>query len=643
MATHQKIAHLPALDGLRGLAVAGVVAFHANGALKGGYLGVDLFFVLSGFLITSILLAEVRTTNTVDLAAFWVRRARRLFPALLSVMPAVAAYAYWLASRDELESLRKDAYATLAYVANWRQIFSNKSYWDLFAAPSPLEHTWSLCIEEQFYLVWPLLVTALLVLARRSVRFLLVTTLVLAAASVVAMIFLYNPESSTRAYFGTDTRAVAILVGAAFAMVKGDKSIDDRWARALDVAGFIALAGLGVAWVKLDGQDPFLYRGGFWLTELGSLVLIACATVPRTFVAQLFSFRPLARLGTISYGVYLWHWPIDCVLTLDRVHVSELVLNVMRVAATLGIALISERFLERPIRSHGLRVRFPIVVTIAAFAGSALLMLRATRLPPLLPTLPPPPPAVLSGKITWPGPFSVDVHTLPNASELPPGTLRVLVVGDSVSQKLGLALRFRQEEANAFVAERGVGNCSILEQLTINHFGPSKLEEDDHNCAANWVKDTTELKPDVTFIVFGGAYYAKMTIDGKPEFSCDPGWHETYKKRLESLIDQMGTNAGRVMIMLAPYPMDRWRYEHIPERVDCFNKIVKEIETSRHTDSIDVARHLCPTIECNRLSNGYPIRPDGLHPDGAGAEELARWTLTQIRLLVPPTSGDAGN
>lgn len=635
MATHQKIAHLPALDGLRGLAVAGVVAFHANGALRGGYLGVDLFFVLSGFLITSILLAEVRATNTVDLAAFWVRRARRLFPAVLSLMPAIAAYAYWVATRDELVSLRKDAYATLAYVANWREIFSNKSYWDLFAAPSPLEHTWSLAIEEQFYVVWPLVVTLLLVWLRRSVRFLLVTTLVLAAASVIAMIHFYDPESSSRAYFGTDTRAVAILAGAAFAMVKGDKSIDVRFSRALDVAGFVVLLGLGVAWARLDGQDPFLYRGGFWLTELGSLVLIACATVPRSLVARLFAFRPLARLGTISYGVYLWHWPIDCVLTLDRVHVSELVLNVIRVAATLTIALISERFLERPIRAHGLRIRYPVLVTLATFAACALLVVRATRPPPLIATLPPPAPAVFSGKITWPGPFSVDIHELPASSELPPGTLRVLVIGDSVSQKLGLALRYRQEEANAFVAERGVGNCSILEQLTINHFGPAKLEENDHNCAANWVKDTTELKPDVTFIVFGGAYYAQMTIDGKPAFSCDKGWHDVYKARLESLIDQMGSNAGRVMIMLAPYPMDRWRYEHVPERVDCFNTLVTEVSASKHAASIDVKGHLCPTLECNRLSNGHPIRPDGLHPDGAGAEELSRWTLTQIITLVP--------
>src|SRR5450432_4160027 len=177
--------HVPALDGLRGIALLGVLFFHANGALPGGYLGVDLFFVLSGFLITSLLLAEHRETGRIALSAFWVRRARRLFPALLSLMPAVALYGRYFAKADELKVLRSQALATLAYVANWHAIFEHRSYWQLFAAPSPLEHTWSLSIEEQFYLVWPLLVV--LLLRRGTSRSLLVVSLVLGALSMCAM------------------------------------------------------------------------------------------------------------------------------------------------------------------------------------------------------------------------------------------------------------------------------------------------------------------------------------------------------------------------------------------------------------------------------------------------------------------------
>src|SRR5262245_44320422 len=136
--------HMPALDGLRGLGVLGVLFFHAEGALRGGFLGVDLFFVLSGYLITSILLAEHEQTRTIRLGDFWIRRARRLLPALLAIMPVVALYAVFFARPDEIRSIRGDALATLGYFANWRTIFSSKSYWEIFAAPSPLEHTWSL-------------------------------------------------------------------------------------------------------------------------------------------------------------------------------------------------------------------------------------------------------------------------------------------------------------------------------------------------------------------------------------------------------------------------------------------------------------------------------------------------------------------
>jgi len=157
-----RLPHVPALDGLRGVALLGVLFFHANGALAGGYLGVDLFFVLSGFLITSVLLSEHQETGRIVLWTFWQRRARRLFPALLSLMPFIAIYGRFFAAPSELTRLRGDALATLAYVANWRAILSEKSYWDLFAQPSPLEHTWSLSIEEQFYVVWPLAVALLL-------------------------------------------------------------------------------------------------------------------------------------------------------------------------------------------------------------------------------------------------------------------------------------------------------------------------------------------------------------------------------------------------------------------------------------------------------------------------------------------------
>ncbi len=211
----RSIGHVPGLDGLRGAAVIGVLLFHAHGWLRGGYLGVDLFFVLSGFLITSILLDEHRRHGRIDLGAFWVRRFRRLMPALLSLVPAIALYAQTLAAPSELASLRADALATLAYVANWRAIFAKRSYWQMFTAPSPLEHTWSLAIEEQFYLVWPIVVVLLLRLGR--IRAVLAASIAAAIASCVAMNLLFVEGNTMRVYLGTDTRGAAILIGAALA------------------------------------------------------------------------------------------------------------------------------------------------------------------------------------------------------------------------------------------------------------------------------------------------------------------------------------------------------------------------------------------------------------------------------------------
>lgn len=637
------IQHLPALDGLRGAAVLGVVVFHADAGLRGGYLGVDLFFVLSGFLITSILFAEIDRTGRVDLARFWVRRARRLFPALLSLMPAIALYAACFARPDELSGLRADALATLAYVANWRQVLSDKSYWDLFTAPSPLEHTWSLAIEEQFYVLWPLVVTLFVVVLRLGRRGFLAVTAALLAGSIAVALLLYDPSSSTRVYFGTDTRAAAILMGAALACVLGpDTVFRERTVRALDGLGLVSLALLGWAWATLDGQDPRLYRGGFWVTELLALVLIACGTAGRrSLVGRLLSFRPLAYVGTISYGVYLWHWPIDCVLTPERVDLGPAALTTLRIGLAFLVAIPSHRYFEAPIRARGLRLRFPAVVTLGAFAAAALVVVFATRPRTLTASV-----EIALAKVAavapaglspYPGPFSVEPSVLPPASELRPQALRILVLGDSVAQKLGLALRFRQEEENTFVAERGVGNCSILETLTVTRFGAQKAADRTNGCAAKWVSDVTELKPDVTFIALGGGYFATMTVDGNERTSCHADWGKAYKARLLELLDGMGANAGKVLLMRVPYPMGRWRYQGIVERVDCFNRILDDVAAERSLATIDVRTHVCPPekgVACNVLSDGEPIRPDGLHPDGVGAEELARWTLRQVRAAV---------
>jgi peptidoglycan/LPS O-acetylase OafA/YrhL len=340
-----RLSHLPALDGLRGLAVLGVLLFH-DGRLAGGYLGVDLFFVLSGFLITANLLAEHAGTGRINLRAFWMRRARRLFPALLALVFFVGTAAPLCASPEARARIRADGLATLGYVANWHAIFSGRSYWDLFAAPSPFEHAWSLAIEEQFYIVWPLLSFVVLRAPRPRLALGFVAgILTLASAAALARVFV--AYGSSRAYLGTDTRAAAILAGAALACaLHGRDKLKPGVVRSLDAIGVASLLGLALAWARLDGHQPFLFRGGLWLSEIAVLVLIACATQGRaSFMARLFAFRPLVWVGLVSYGVYLVHWPLFTALPPGRFGLHGAALSALRFTLTFALAAASFRWL----------------------------------------------------------------------------------------------------------------------------------------------------------------------------------------------------------------------------------------------------------------------------------------------------------
>ncbi len=595
--------HVPALDGLRGLALLGVLFFHAGGALRGGYLGVDLFFVLSGYLITSLLLAEHAATGRIALSAFWVRRARRLFPALLSLMPAIALYGWFIAKPGELAGLRADALATLGYVANWRAVLSHKSYWELFASPSPLEHTWSLAIEEQFYIVWPLVVALLLRVASR--RAVLVVTIAAGALSIASMLLLFHPESVSRVYLGTDTRASGILAGAAFAaLVPPTSVIAKGTARALDVAGLLAAIGLGAAWWTLDGQDPLLYHGGFWLTEGAALVLIACAVAgSASLVARALAFRPLALVGTISYGLYLWHWPIDVVLTAERVRVHGFPLQVLRLALTFAIAIVSYRFLERPIRTRGLPFGRPLVMVPAAVALAIVLVVRATHARPAPPSPPP----------------LVDIAAaLDDAGPTPP--FRIMLLGDSTANSLGWGLRGLQDRG-VTVELRGQDGCTMLADL----------------CGGEvWSQHVRELRPDATIVFLGGAFLHGVTVDGRWRKSCHPGWDDKFEGYLAKRLAELTSPFGRVYASTIPYPLGPYDSADFRAEVDCINREIRKAAAAvPGVLVLDFAEELCPKGECQRELRGTVIRPDGVHYCIEGVADASRWVLTELRRASP--------
>lgn len=377
------IPHVPALDGLRGLAVIAVLLFHA-GHLAGGYLGVDLFFVLSGFLITRLLLAESERDGTIRLGSFWARRARRLLPALLVVLVAVTAYAAVALDGSDLERVRRDALATLVYLANWEALAAGRDYWSLFAEPSPLEHMWSLAIEEQFYVLWPLVVLGVL-RWRRSPAAVLVVSLVGAAASAAWAMALHSPGGDgARSYLGTDTRASAILLGAALAAWvawRGAPGTDPRSAGRWEVAGWGGAALLAVAWTALSGTNDLLWRGGLLTAGLAAAVVIAAATRPRPGpLARALSWSPLRAAGLVSYGLYLWHWPVYVVLDADRTGLADPALTVVRVTVSVALAVASYVLVERPVRRGAIRVAAPAFAVGAPLAVAALVLV-ATRVP----------------------------------------------------------------------------------------------------------------------------------------------------------------------------------------------------------------------------------------------------------------------
>ena len=346
------------LDGLRAVAVLAVLLFHADlGLFPGGFLGVDVFFVISGFLITTLLLREQGMTGRIDVVAFWRRRARRLLPALYLVLAGVVVVSV-AAVPDAVARLRTDVLAALAYVTNWYLVFDHQSYFEAIGRPSLLRHLWSLAVEEQFYLLWPIVLAVALVVVRR--RGALVLTVLIAAASVAWTAILFDPDGDpSRVYYGTDTRLFGLLTGAALAFAWSSRLLGPRraggpagsrihWTDAVAVAGLVTLAW--AVWA-VDEYDPALYPWGSLAVALVTAAVIAAVTHPAGRMGRVLDVAPLRWIGRRSYGIYLWHWPVF-VLTRPGLDLSmpPAATLALRVSATLVLAALSYRFVEVPIR-----------------------------------------------------------------------------------------------------------------------------------------------------------------------------------------------------------------------------------------------------------------------------------------------------
>jgi len=370
--------HLAALDGLRGVAILGVLLFH-TGHLSGGFLGVDLFFALSGYLITDLLLREIAATGTVSLVAFWGRRIRRLLPALSVMLAGVTLLVWAVGTPDLVRTTLSDGPWVQWDLVNWHLLAESASYWDRFGSDRVFEHLWSIAVEEQFYLVWPVLVLVIARWGRRVADRVAMAAVLGSVISLILMIALVSPADPTRVYTGTDTRAFSLLLGALVATQPGR----DVLARAVGrrAGGWMALlaVGIGAAWLLVDGVTSlWLYTGGLFVHSLAAALLVGlCVQAPRTLVARILARQPLRWLGLISYSLYLWHWPVIVLLSTQRTGLGGWAETAAVCAVSIGLAALSKYLVEDPVRFRAgwARGRSGLLAFIALMIGLTVLWL----------------------------------------------------------------------------------------------------------------------------------------------------------------------------------------------------------------------------------------------------------------------------
>ncbi len=477
----------PALDGLRAVAVMAVIAYHQSMGVPGGFLGVDVFFVLSGYLITSILISDVVATGRVRFANFWARRARRLLPAVILLVLVCAIEVNGSSDVSSWALRRSDLISTLFYYANWHFIATDQSYFASFLGSSPVRHTWTLAIEEQFYIVWPLIVFVAYRMGR-SMRSLAIIVAVGGVASAVAMALLYSPADPSRSYFGTDTRAATLLVGAGLALLVSTRPGILRFKRAATVArwGWAPLAATVLAAFMFlpDHSRLYYYGGALVFAIVVAICLFILEAAPSGPLATALSSRPIRWIGRLSYSLYLWHWPIIVWMGKTFPHHATL-RKVVELAVTFAASIISYYVVEMPIRTGRMpwirlswrRLALAMPAALAAVTVAIILLTTshnslATELQPVTPLACPRSLAVV-GQHSW----CVREIGKPDAPI-------VASIGDSTSQALYPGMRAAAKRDGWTYIEAAEGGCSIL-PLTFVESDQAQYISQAKQCAAD--------------------------------------------------------------------------------------------------------------------------------------------------------------
>jgi peptidoglycan/LPS O-acetylase OafA/YrhL len=628
--------HVRALDGMRAVAVLLVLLFHLRfPGFSSGFLGVDIFFVLSGFLITTLLLTELDRTGRVSLPEFWARRARRLLPALVVLLLVVAGVTWLQGTFTERASVRGDLLATTGYVANWHFI-NTSSYFADIGVDSPLEHTWSLAIEEQFYLLWPLVVFGVALLWKRRPRLGVGTVAVVGSVISAGLLWLlWSPGSVERAYMGTDARIFEPLVGAAGAVLVATPSIRrwlNRWGGVVLGFGVLALVS---AILLIDASPSSYYVGGALLVALATLSIVGPLWLGHGGVlSDVLGWSPIAWIGVVSYGAYLWHWPLTVWLGARQDAGGGLLVRRLGVIAlTFGIAALSYHAIEHPIRRGGFGLRAKQVprsrrarqrrVTLIAIPVSLLtvacISVAATRVP-----------------------------------DIPASVPSMMMVGDSVPLQLTVAMDRALTERGWRLASATFGACAVTGETLARPDGRpiDKVDVCTEQIARDQDRLVRETDPDVVLWWDRWSLANFFTADGAFVRSGTARFWDLRREGLRRAVQRLGAR-GATVVLIATEPPGvavgngrctqdecpwwlRFQLDHYGDITTRWNSILRRFAEG-HPDRmrfVSVTDVICATdvAPCDDRIDGVPARPDGTHYK-RGGEELVIDTL--LRMLAP--------
>ena len=603
--------HVPQLDGLRGIAVAAILLFHLGAhAFRTGFLGVDVFFVISGFLITSLLLVEIERHGRISLGGFWARRIRRLLPALVVFLLVVAAVGAFIGTVSEKRALRGDLLSTTAYVANWHLIGTSNYFVDT-GIDSPLEHTWSLAIEEQFYLVWPLVIAGMLVWLHARRRTLVLVTIVAATVSAALLFARWDAASVERAYMGTDARVFEPLIGALGAI-----AVTTLWARrhvprhARWLAPLAAaLVALGLGTISAEGSGYFTW--GALALSLVTVVLIATVWTATDAgpVGRGLAWAPLVWIGTISYGIYLWHWPVYLWLGAREPHASAL-RRAVAIVVTIAIAAASYHLVERPIRRGGARGSGGNLQRWLARPRNVLLAM----------------PLAL-GFVAC---ASLQATTVPAVTD---ATLVIMMTGDSVPKQIIPALEDATESRDWRFIDATAGGCPVTgeEPVDPNGVGWTTVYDCRDSVVATQDRLLGETDPQIVLWWDRPSISNFLAADDSIVLAGSDRFWALRTQALDDSVRRLSANGAVVVLMateppgvnLAPSDWAQFQIDHYRDITVRWDDMLRAYAKT-HAETtlfVDVSPIVCPivTAPCDDMVDGVRARHDGQHYERPGS------------------------